>query len=573
MSRPARPPDRRPRGRLVAGALAAAAALTVSLVATRPVETASAQATAPREHRVAVFADSVGLGARHSIPAAFPADWEVNVVGEPARFVEQLESGPCFWTLTNERCDVKFRLAASPHWFGDHVVIAAGYNYPYWDPARFDRSIDSMIETLVAAGVRHVYWITLRDVKPQFVSAAAWRQVQPYYWYFPTVNQHLERALDRHPELTLVDWAAVADRPGITYDAIHLNNEGAALYAEQIRAAVMSTATAVADDSITRIAVPDADDVSAVAVNLTTVRPRHRGFLTAYDCDRPRPDVSSHNYVRAQTVAHATIVPVGASGDICVYASTATNLVVDLTGRFTGDVADPVATRVLDTRTDGDRTPRAPFDPIVVDVGTTDAAAYTITAIGATERGFVRVAPCAEGEDTSNLNMNGPDPVPNAAIVRPAPDGTVCVTTSTRAHLVLDRLATLPDGAGLVVEPARRVADTRRSAPVAAGGTLRLTAAQLGVDDTTSGVLLNLTATGSGHGYVTAAACDAEQPETSSLNLAPGAVVANFVVIAPGADGDICLRTTGTTDLIVDVQGRIGAGFGGAATRLLDTRP
>jgi hypothetical protein len=328
----------------------------------------------------------------------------------------------------------------------------------------------------------------------------------------------------------------------------------------------------VSDGSVTRIAVPEPEGVSAVAVNLTTVRPRHRGFLTAYDCDHPRPTVSSHNYVRDQTVAHATIVPLGPSKEICVYASRATNLVIDLTGRFTGDLADSTARRVLDTRVDGDRQPQPAMEPIVVDVGTAEVAAFTITAIGATGRGYVRVAPCGLGEDTSNLNMDGPDPVPNAAIVRPGDDGTVCVTTSTPAHLVLDRLATLPDDAGLVVEPPRRVADTRDGQQVPAGGVLRMSASELGVDGSTTGVLLNLTATRSGAGYVTASGCDGPTPATSSLNLDPGAVVANFVVIAPDGDGDICLRTTATTDLVADVQGRVGAGFEGTATRLLDTR-
>lgn len=554
------------------GRLLLAATLTtggvVSTIASPP-PVVDAAAAVPREHRVAVFADSVGLGARHSIPAAFPASWEVNVVGEPARFVEQLVNGDCYWTLTRQHCSVTHNLAANPHWFGDHVVVAAGYNYPYWDPARFDRSIDLMVDTLVGAGVEHVYWVTLREVKPQYVSGAAWRQVQPYYWYFPTVNDHLERALDRHPELTLVDWAAVADQSGLTYDAIHLNETGAALYAEQIRATVASTMTKVAEGSTTRIPIPDPEGVTAVAVNLTTVRPRHRGFLTAYDCDLPRPDVSSHNHLRDQTVAHATIVPVGPSGAVCVYASRATNLVVDLTGRFTAELSDRTAHRVLDTRTGGGR-PQPAGTPIVVDVGTVDTAAFTVTAIGATDRGFVRVAPCSAADDTSNVNMEGPAPVPNAAVVRPAGDGTVCVETSTPAHLLLDRLATFPDTAGLSVEPADRIVDTRPTGQLPAGGTLRLP--DLELEDTTTGVLLNLTATRSGHGYVTAAGCDAPPPETSSLNLAPGSVVANFVVIAPDADGDICLTSTAPTDLIVDVQGRVGTGFEGAVQRLLDTR-
>lgn len=565
----------RGRRHLTVALVATVLASAVSIVASPPIGTVTARQAVPAEHRVAVFADSVGLGARHSIPAAFPSDWEVNVVGEPARFVEQLENGPCFWTLTGERCDVRYRLAASPHWFGDHVVVAAGYNYPYWDPERFDRSIDSMVETLVAAGVEHVYWVTLREVKPQYVSGAAWRQIQPYSWYFPRVNEHLRRALDRHPELTLVDWAAVADRSGITYDAIHLNNEGASLYADLVRSAVTSTMTKVADGSTTRIAIPEPAGVTAVAVNLTTTRPRHQGFLTAYACEQPRPVVSSHNYERDQTVAHATIVPLGPSGEICVYASAATNLVVDLTGRFTGELSTTASTRLLDTRSDGNGRPGAPFEPIVVDVGSDDEAAFTITAIGARERGWVRVADCDDDAETSNLNMDGPDPVPNAAVVRPGGDGTVCVTASTTAHLLLDRLVTFSDATGLVVEPARRVVDTRAGEAIAPGGTLRLAADDLGLDpaaDATVGVLLNLTGLRSGPGYVTAYGCDDGEPATSSLNLWPGTVVANFVVIAPDADGDICLRSTAATDLVVDVQGRIGTGFDGAAVRLLDTR-
>ena len=79
--------------------------------------------------------------------------------------------------------------------FGDYAIVAAGYNYPYWDPARFDRSIDTMVATLLEAGVKHVFWVTLREVKQQYVSPGAWRQIQPYYWYFPTVNDRLEMAL------------------------------------------------------------------------------------------------------------------------------------------------------------------------------------------------------------------------------------------------------------------------------------------------------------------------------------------------------------------------------------------
>ena len=48
---------------------------------------APAGAAAPRAQRVVMFTDSVGLGARSALPRAFPPEWEVNVDGEPARFV------------------------------------------------------------------------------------------------------------------------------------------------------------------------------------------------------------------------------------------------------------------------------------------------------------------------------------------------------------------------------------------------------------------------------------------------------------------------------------------------------
>src|SRR5688572_9754111 len=223
-------------------------------------------------------------------------------------------------------------MSQTPWVFGDYAIVAAGYNYPYWDPTRFDRSIDTMVRTLLEAGVKHVFWVTLREVKPQYISPGAWRQIQPYYWYFPTVNDHLEQALARNPRLSLIDWAAVADQPGLTYDAIHLNTQGAALYSAISRQAVIDATTAAAEGAVTRIPIPDAAGVEAVALNLTTVDPRALGFLTAYDCDRPRPAVSNHNYTRDLIVAHAAIVPVSATGEVCVFDNVATNLVVEGVG-------------------------------------------------------------------------------------------------------------------------------------------------------------------------------------------------------------------------------------------------
>jgi len=574
-----------PVSRRLVGAAALAATLLLTATAATPAAAGDEAEpapdrlveTVPRSQRVAVFADSVGLGARSAIPNAFPADWEVNVDGQPARFVEQLEND-----------FVKYRLAVSPQWFGDHVVIAGGYNYPYWDPERFDRSIDSIIGTLTAAGVKHIYWVTLREIDPQYISGAAWRQVQPYYWYFPTVNEHLERALDRHPNLNLIDWAAAANRPGITYDAIHLNTTGAALYASLIRSAVDSTATTVADGATTKIRVPDADGAAAATVNLTTTHPRRSGHLSVHRCDEPAPSTSVHNFARGQVVAHAALAPLDSNGDFCVTTLTQTNLVVDVTGTFRPGAGFTALTpaRWHDTRSagagrplSGDATLRLDVDDVRAEAGFTDdpvAVAINVTSVAGTGFGHITVAPCGVDADHSNVNFAGAAATPNLVVVAPDADGEICLRSTTTTHVVVDLFGVFDETSGVAVGLPRRLFDSREDhggAKVTAGGTVEVDLRpELG--DDAGGAIVNLTGVGAeAAGHFTAYPCAAGTPTASNLNLGVGEVVANAAFLSPDADGMLCVSTHRTSHVIVDLLGEVGDGFEGrTAQRVLDTR-
>jgi hypothetical protein len=545
----------------LAGLLASAGAIVIGHA---PAATAEIP---PPSRRVYMITDSVGLGAKNAMAAAFGAGWQFTLDGDAGEFTETLESKY-----------VRPRLTQTPSVFGDYAIVAAGYNYPYWDPGRFDRSIDTMVATLLRAGVKHVFWVTLREVKQQYVSPSAWRQIQPYYWYFPTVNDHLDAALARNPSLSLIDWAAVADQPGLTYDAIHLNTSGAALYSAIARQAVIDATTAAPEGAVTRIAIPDPTGVEAVALNLTTVDPRAPGFLTAYDCDQPRPEVSNHNYARDQVVAHAAIVPVGASGDVCIFDNVATNLVVDITGRFdaAAGVAGTQSERLIDTRQRGTKQPA--LTPLPVAVGAPPGApvVLNVTAVEANGPGWVRAAPCDSTNETSTVNFDDATPVPNVAVVVPGADGTICVTSSIATHLIVDRFMQFAPGAGVEVVAPRRVLDTREGSGsrVGAGGIVRLDADALGVAAGTTGVMLNLTvADPLGPGFLTAYPCAASRPQTSNLNFAAGDVVANFVVVQPDDDGAVCIYAHSATHVVVDVMGTVSGGFtGGLPRRLLDTR-
>lgn len=521
----------------------------------------------PPSRRVYMITDSVGLGSKNAMAAAFGPGWEFTLDGDAGEFTETLEHKY-----------VRPRLTQTPWVFGDYAIVAAGYNYPYWDPGRFDRSIDTMVATLLEAGVKHVFWVTLRDIKPQYISPGAWRQIQPYYWYFPTVNVHLEQALARHPQLSLIDWAAVADQPGLTYDAIHLNTAGAALYSSISRQAVIDATTAVPEGSVTRVRVTQSSGVAAAALNLTTVDPRTLGFLTAFDCDDPLPVVSNHNYSRDQIVAHAAIAPVSASGEVCIYSKTATNLVVDVTGTFGPDagLANSASTRLVDTRELGGRQPAN--TPLAVDVGAEPGApvVLNLTVVDAAGPGWAKAAPCDSTNTTSTLNFDDATAVPNVAVVVTSADGTICVTSSVAAHLIVDRyMAFAPDSGVAVVSP-QRVLDTRDGAGsrIDAGGVVRLDAEALGVTEATTGVMLNLTVTDAlGAGFLTAYPCAAGRPPTSNVNFSAGDVVANFVVVQPDTDGDVCVYAHAATHVVVDLMGTVSDGFtGGAPQRLLDTR-
>ena len=519
-------------------------------------------ATAPANKRLYVVTDSVGLGAERAIPPAFPG-WEVILDGDAGEFTE-----------TMARRYVAPRAASGQ--LGDYAVVATGYNYPYWDPDRFDRSIDEMIATLAAGGVRHVFWVTLREVKPEFITAAAWRQVQPYYWYFPAVNDHLERALDRHPNLTLIDWAAVADQPGLTYDAIHLNPTGAALYASIMRQGVIDATTAAPGGSVTRVIVPDQfPPAQAVALNLTTVSPRAPGFLTAYACDQPQPPSSNHNYGRGETVAHSVIVKLGATSEVCVFTRTATNLVVDITGYFGAGMPALAGTseRVVDTRLEG-----APLTPAIdrpvqfSGVGAIDVV--TVTAVDAAQPGFVRLAPCGSTTTTSTVNVTGPAAVPNMAIVdRSRP---TCVSASMQTHVLIDRFVSFASEAVVDLGEPRRVLDTRAGggpAP-AAGTTLTLDAGALGTDQLTTGVILNLTVTDAvSPGFLAVSPCADVATATSAVNYRPGQVIANLAVVEPNEAGDVCITTLASAHVIADLLGTTEDDFtGGVPQRQLDTR-
>ena len=71
-----------------------------------------------------------------------------------------------------------------------------------------------------------------------------------------------------------------------------------------------------------------------VTVDVTATLARSAGYLTVYPCGQPQPLASNLNPYVGSDVANLVTVPVGANGDICIYALRDTDVVVDVTGWY-----------------------------------------------------------------------------------------------------------------------------------------------------------------------------------------------------------------------------------------------
>jgi hypothetical protein len=87
------------------------------------------------------------------------------------------------------------------------------------------------------------------------------------------------------------------------------------------------------------ITAPAGLTASAVALNLTVTGVYDDGYLTASPARVPVPNASNLNYTRDNDVAGLSIVRLGSNGAINVQSYSATHLIADLAGWFTGSPA------------------------------------------------------------------------------------------------------------------------------------------------------------------------------------------------------------------------------------------
>ena len=103
---------------------------------------------------------------------------------------------------------------------------------------------------------------------------------------------------------------------------------------------------------------------------------------------------------------------------------------------------------------------------------------------------------------------------------------------------------------------------------------VKVTGAGLAPSDA-SAVVLNITATNSVDGFVTAYPCGSPLPTSSNLNPSSERITSSLAIVQVGTNGEVCLHTLHRTDLIADLSGYYPAGAAfapNAPERLLETR-
>ncbi len=196
--------------------------------------------------------------------------------------------------------------------------------------------------------------------------------------------------------------------------------------------------------------------VNALSMNITATQPATSGYLTVYPCDTQLPDASNVNFVAGQTRPNAAIVGTGANGEICVFASTTTHILVDVIGYF-GALADGVPywphvpLRRWDSRSNlntGETSPRrlgagTSFTYITPGYIAGDVLNLNVTVTDPTADGYVSVYPCAQGvPGSSNLNFTTGQTAANTVQVLVDQNRRICVYTSAPINFIIDQSGT-----------------------------------------------------------------------------------------------------------------------------------
>jgi alpha-tubulin suppressor-like RCC1 family protein len=329
---------------------------------------------------------------------------------------------------------------------------------------------------------------------------------------------------------------------------------------------------------------------SAVSLNIAVTGATDSGYVTVYPCDSSLPLASSINFRAGVTIANASFSDLSATGTVCLFVSAPTHLIVDLNGTFpqlTG-FRSVTPARLLETRSGvayttidgqflggGPRTAQSTLQLDVRGRGGVPASAHSVTlnvtAVNPSARGFITAYPCDAPQPTaSSGNYSAGVTTNTATVVGLSASGQVCVYTSAQTDLVVDVTGAMVPGSAFASAAPRRMLETRVGAiyttadgqfqGIGARTAGQVTQLQIlgrpGVDARTKSITATIAIINPlAGGYATVYPCNATPPTASNINFTAGVTIANTATSALSSSGAVCIFTSASADLIIDITG------------------
>jgi putative Ig domain-containing protein len=228
----------------VRGVLAAVAAATLALV----VSTAGSARSAGLQH-VTLIGDSVADAIAETGPAAAIAAQGVDLDLEVAP-CRRVEGEGCPYQGVRPPSVVQLAQSMGPK-LGANVVVSVGYN-DFED--QYAGNLEDALAAFKAAGVKHVWWLTLRAAHHPYV----------------TMNDDIVAAAQHHPELSVIDWNVYSrSHPDwFQTDGLHLVYPGAIAMATLIHRTLAADGVAAPPPRVTTTTLPPAHEGRAYTARL-----------------------------------------------------------------------------------------------------------------------------------------------------------------------------------------------------------------------------------------------------------------------------------------------------------------
>jgi DNA-binding beta-propeller fold protein YncE len=323
-------------------------------------------------------------------------------------------------------------------------------------------------------------------------------------------------------------------------------------------------------------------NAAVYSMNVTVVPGPTLGYLTVWPAGQAQPLASTLNSLDGRIKANAAIVPAGAGGEISVYATHTTNVIVDVNGYFAPVSGSTYAffplppCRVADTR---DSSYPPGLGPPFLAAGqerafpmldatscniSSSAAAYSLnfTVMPHGRLGYLTAWPTGQIRPTvSTLNDFLGRVIANAAIVVAGTGGEVSVYPTDDTDVVIDIngyfAAAGSGGLSLYGVQPCRVLDTRTlGSGRPFSGTLPADVVDTGcaASSLAQAYVFNASVVPPGAlGFLTLWPDSQPRPLVSTLNALDGSISSNMAIV-PTGNGWVDAFANGLTQLILDIS-------------------